>query len=129
SRLEGACKQYHARLLVSEYTFKRLRGTYRTREIDRVIVKGKTQPVGLYEIVDYHSDETFPNIVEVLNAFRDGIRSYRDRRWDAAAKAFREALDLNPADYLSQIYLDRCEHLKQSPPSEDWNGVFVMETK
>ncbi|MBI4474988.1 MAG: GAF domain-containing protein [Acidobacteria bacterium] len=129
SRLEGACKQYHARLLVSEFTFKKLRGTYRSREIDRVVVKGKTQPVGLFEIVDYHTDESFPIIMEVLNAFRYGLKSYRERRWDDAIGAFRQALEFNPADYASRMYIDRCEVLKASPPSGDWNGVWVMETK
>jgi adenylate cyclase len=129
SRLESACKQYHARLLVSEFTFKKLHGTYRIREIDRVIVQGKTQPVGLYEILDYHSDETFPNVMEVLNAFRYGVKCYRDRRWDDGIKAFRDALELNPRDFVSQMYIERCELLKHSPPPEDWNGVFVMKTK
>ncbi len=129
SRLESACKQYHARLLVSENTFKRLRGTYRSREIDRVIVKGKTQPVGIFEIVDYHTDESFPNIMEVLNSFRHGLKCYRERRWDDGIKAFQEALILNPADFLSNMYLSRCEHLKDSPPPGDWNGVWAMETK
>src|SRR6185503_17088336 len=67
SRLEGACKQYHAHLLISEFTLKKLRGTYRSREIDKVVVKGKTQPIGLIEVLDYHTDETFPNCMEVLN--------------------------------------------------------------
>jgi adenylate cyclase len=129
SRLESACKQYHARLLISEYTFKKLRGTYRSREIDRVIVSGKTQPVGLYEIVDYHTDETFPNSMEVLNAFRHGLKCYREQRWDDAVRTFRDALQLNPGDFLSQMYIDRCGHLKQSPPPENWDGVFVMKSK
>jgi adenylate cyclase len=129
SRLEGACKQYRARLLVSESTFKKLHGTYRSREIDRVLVKGKTHPVGVFEIVDYHSDESFPNIMEVLNFFRYGLKCYRERRWDDAVNAFEEALNLNPADFLSIMYLQRCEHLKKNPPPEDWNGVWVMETK
>jgi adenylate cyclase len=129
SRLEGACKQYHARLLISEYTFKRLRGTYRSREIDRVIVHGKTQPVGLYEIVDYHSDETFPNSMEVLTAFRHGLKCYREQRWNEAIRAFKESLTLNPSDFLSQMYVDRCEHLKQAPPMENWDGVYVMQSK
>jgi adenylate cyclase len=129
SRLESASKQYHARLLVSEFTIKKLHGTYRTREIDRVIVQGKTQPVGLHEVLDYHSDESFPNVMEVLNAFRHGVKCYRERRWDEGMKAFREALEFNPTDFVSQMYLDRCVHLKHSPPAEDWNGVFVMKTK
>jgi adenylate cyclase len=129
SRLEGACKQYRARLLLTEYTFGKLHGTYRSREIDRVLVKGKTQPVGVFEILDYHSEVSFPNIMEVLNFFRYGLRCYRERRWEDAISAFEEALNLNPSDFLSIMYLQRCEHLKKNPPPADWNGVWVMETK
>jgi adenylate cyclase len=129
SRLESACKQYHAHLLVSEYTIKKLRGTYRSREIDRVVVRGKTQPVGLFEIVDYHTDESFPNCMEVLNNFKYGLKCYRERRWSDGIKAFRDALALNPSDYVSQMYIERCEHLKNTPPPEDWDGVWVMQTK
>ena len=129
SRLESACKQYHARLLISEYTLKRLKRTYRTREVDRVIMRGKNQPVAIFEVLDSHSDESFPNCMEVLNNFRYGLRCYRERRWAEAIKAFRHALSLNPSDYVSQMYIDRCEHLKNSPPREDWNGVWVMQSK
>ncbi len=73
SRLESACKQYGTCVLVSEYTYKQVKGTYRVREVDRVIVKGKTQPVDVFEILDYHSEESFPNIIEMLGHFRDGI--------------------------------------------------------
>ena len=45
ARLESACKQYGARILISEFTFNALKATYKTREIDKVIVKGKTEPV------------------------------------------------------------------------------------
>jgi len=129
SRIEGACKQYHAHLLISEYTFKKLRNTYRAREIDRVVVKGKTQPVALIEVLDYHSEETFPNLMEVLNTFRYGLKCYRERRWSDGIRAFQDALTLNPNDYVSQMYIERCELLKTSPPPEDWNGVWVMQTK
>ena len=92
-------------------------------------MKGKTQPIGLYEIVDYHTEESFPNIMEVLNHFRHGLSCYRNGRWDEGIKAFREALMFNPDDYVSQMYVERCEHLKVSPPPEDWGGVWVMKSK
>ena len=92
-------------------------------------MRGKTEPVGLYEIVDYHSEESFPNIMEVLNTFRHGLKAYRERRWDDALKAFREALELNPSDFISQMYLDRSGHLKQSLPPDNWDGVYVMKSK
>ena len=129
SRLESACKQYGARVLVSEYTYKQVKGTYRVREVDRVIVKGKTQPVDVFEILDYHSEESFPNIIEMLGHFRDGIQSYRSQQWSNAEKAFGEALVLEPDDQLSKIYVERCKQLRSNPPAEDWDGVWVMTSK
>ncbi len=129
ARLESACKQYAARILISEFTYKKLRGTYRTREIDLVVVKGKTKPVAAYEVLDYHDDESFPNLMDVVNQFKDGVAKYRGGKWDAAIAAFRAALSLNPHDKLSEIYIERCEKLKLNPPQGEWDGVWVMEEK
>ncbi len=129
ARLESACKQYAACILISENTYKKLRGTYRSREVDLVIVKGKTEPVGVYEIVDYHTDETFPNVMGVMNCFKSGLAQYRKGEWDDAIAAFEEALNLNPDDTLSQIYIERCRHMKENPPGDDWNGVWIMTRK
>jgi adenylate cyclase len=129
ARLESACKQYSAHLLLSEYTVKKLHGTYRLRDIDHVVVKGKTEPVGVYEVLDYHTEETFPNLMETVSYFKDGRNFYRKGAWDKAIGAFSEALALNPTDKLSQIYIDRCSQLKESPPTGDWNGVWVMTSK
>ena len=128
SRLEGACKEYSARILISEQTFRRLRGVYRTREVDQVIVKGKTQPVSVYEVLDYHSNDTFPNLADAVNAFRDGLEKYRRGDWDEAADAFRAALKANPEDRLSQTYVERCGQLKADPPPR-WDGVWALTSK
>jgi adenylate cyclase len=128
ARLESACKQYAARILISENTYKKLRGTYRSREVDKVIVKGKTEPVGVYEVLDYHTDETFPNLMGVLNQFQSGLERYRAGAWDEAIEAFQVGLVLNPEDRILQIYIERCERLKIDPP-DDWNGVWVMTSK
>lgn len=129
SRLESACKQYGTKILVSEFTVNKLQGTYRMREVDRVVVKGKTEPVAVHEILAYHTPESFPGIGEVLGLFKDGISAYRARHWDAAIKVFGECLAINPNDKPSQLYIERAKILKQTPPSEDWTGVWVMESK
>jgi adenylate cyclase len=129
ARLEGACKQYHARILVSEHTVAKLKGVYRLREIDRVQVKGKTKPVDIYECLDYHSETTFPNMMDVMGHFRDGVNNYRGRNFDKAMKSFNEALKANPDDKMSEEYLARCEIMKLDPPAKDWNGVWVMKSK
>ena len=79
SRLESACKEYSAQILASEFTVRSLKGTYRSREVARVVVKGKTEPVGVYEMLDYHTDESFPNMPLVLNHFRKGVGLLQER--------------------------------------------------
>jgi adenylate cyclase len=129
SRLEGACKQYSARILLSEFTQERLKGVYRLREVDRVIVKGKTQPVSVYECLDYHDERSFPNLMENLGAFGEGLARYRDRDFEKAVHWFEEALKANKGDKLSDVYVDRCLQLIADPPPEDWIGVWVMSEK
>ena len=128
ARLESACKQYDAQILISDLTHRQLKGVYRTREVDRVIVKGKTEPVAIHEVLDYHTDATFPNLMDVVNDFRDGIDSYRRGDWDAAIGSFQRCLRAHPADALSATYVDRCEQLRASPP-ENWDGIWVMTSK
>src|SRR5581483_5104744 len=72
SRLESACKHYGARILLSEFTQAQLKGVYRLREADKVVVKGKTKPVSIYECLDYHDDASFPNLMDTLGAFNEG---------------------------------------------------------
>ena len=129
ARLESACKQYGAKLLISEFTYRKLKGTYRTREIDLAVVKGKTRPVAVVEVLDFHTEETFPHIVDVLGLFKDGLAKYRGRRWDEATRLFGEALALNPKDKPSQIHIERSAYLKGNPPPEDWDGAWVLESK
>ncbi len=129
ARLESACKQYGTKILVSEFTMRKLKGTYREREIDLVVVKGKTKPVSIHEILAYHTRESFPGIGEVLGKFKDGLSAYRARKWDAAIRLFSDCLAINPNDKPSMIYVERARHLKENPPPDDWSGVWIMESK
>ena len=128
ARLESACKQYSARILISEHTYEKLHGTYRIRDIDDVVVKGKTEPVRVYEVLDYHNDQTCPNLMDVVNYFTEGRKQYHEGHWDKAISAFKETLKANPMDKLSETYIERCQHLKKAKP-KDWNGVWVMTSK
>jgi adenylate cyclase len=129
ARLESACKEYSAQILTSEFTLEQLRGTYRTREIDLVIVKGKTEPVAVHEVLDYHDEQTFPNMRDVLSQFSHGLDSYRRANWRTAVSAFEQALSLNPQDNLCQTYIDRCHFYEANPPGDDWDRVWTMTSK
>ena len=129
SRLESLCKQYHASILISDNTVRRLKGTYRIREVDRVQVKGKTESVGVYEVLDYHTEETYPNLMDTVNLFCDGLALYRRREWDKAISRFNEALRLNPDENLCGMYIERCNRFRDEPPGDDWDGGWIMKTK
>ncbi len=128
ARLESACKSYAARILISDFTYQKLKGTYQIRYIDDVIVKGKTEAVGVREVLDYHTPETFPNLMDTVNHFNEGRISFKAGDWEKSIGSFKECLKANPNDKLSQIYIDRCETMKQRSP-RDWDGIWVMDTK
>ena len=128
ARLESACKQYAARIIISEYTQKNLKGTYRIRDIDDVVVKGKTEPVRIYEVLDYHTSESFTNMMDNVGYFGEAREKYRNGDFAHAFKLFNYALNANPKDQLTKIYVDRCNNLMMNPP-EEWNGVYVMTEK
>ena len=128
ARLESACKQYNARILISDFTFKKLKGTYRIRNIDDVVVKGKTEPIGVYEVLDYHNDTTFPNLMDVVNHFNEGRKKYKTGNFNDAINSFTECIKANENDNLSKTYIDRCNQLIKENPKE-WDGIWVMKSK
>ncbi len=129
SRLEGACKHYGARILLSELTRAKLRGVYRLREVDRIVVKGKSEPVAMFECLDYHDDESFPNLLEAVGMFNEGLAKYRSGDFVEAGRWFEQALTANPADAVAALYVERCRALVESPPGADWDGTWVMTDK
>ncbi len=129
SRLEGACKHYGARILLSELTHGKLKGVYRLREVDRVIVKGKTKPVAVFECLDYHDADSFPNLMETVGAFNEGLARYRDADFAGAGEWFERALKANPGDRVAARYRDQSGALLESPPPADWDGTSVLTEK
>ena len=128
ARVESACKKYGAHILTTEYSFNAFKATYRTRQVDNMIVKGKTEPVKIYEVLDYHTKESFPNMIEVLEMFNNAMEFYNEAKWDDAIKYFKKAEKANPKDKASIMYIDRCKTLKKQNP-KDWNGVWISKSK
>jgi adenylate cyclase len=129
ARLESACKQYTAKILISENTKVKLHGTYRIRAVDKVIVKGKTKPVAIYEVLDGYSAEEFPEVMDVVGYFTAGIEHYRKMDWNKAISYFKKALKANPKDQLTHSYIERCVYFIENPPGDTWNGVWVLTSK
>jgi len=127
SRLEGVNKSYKTNIIISEFTFQRVKNEFTCMELDSVRVKGKKRPVRIYSLV---GDKNLPGIQEeVINQFNQGITFYKRRKWDNAIHIFENITAMDPDLYAAQVYIDRCFALKKNPPPANWDGVYTMTTK
>jgi adenylate cyclase len=129
SRLEGITKNYGTRIIISETTFESVREQFSCRELDRVRVKGKLQPVVIYELLAKKTDKLAPHIQEGLVEFAKGCSLYNERNFGEAIIAFTAGMNKMPDDRASQVYIDRCLEYLANPPNENWDGVYEFKTK
>lgn len=126
SRLEGLTKQYGVAILVSEITANAA-DKYLYRELDRVRVKGKEQPVAIFEPIAL-KDEISAETREQLKRYHQALEHYRKQQWDLAEPLFKR-LQQEEDQLLYRIYLQRIERYRQTPPPADWDGVFIHLSK
>ncbi len=129
SRLESANKMYRSRILLSEYTYELVKDRAFARELDMIVVKGKTNPVKIYELISDKTEGVSDEKRRMVEIYCAALARYRSREWRIAAELFEKALLANSGDYPSEMYLERCRMYQLNPPPPDWNGVFVMKTK
>jgi len=128
SRLEGLNKEYGTRIIISESTQKEVRSQRAlVRELDMIRVKGKLQPVTIYEVLD--ADVLGKDGNDLVELFSRGLADYKKRDWRGAAQAFEQLLDRWPNDGPARIFLQRCEEYLADEPEAAWDGVYVMKHK
>jgi len=128
SRLESVNKQYGTRIIVGEETWTRVKDEFEARELDWIRVKGKAQPVAIYELLS-EANGLSDQMRAQRARYAEGLMLYRQRQWNEAAERFRAVLDLDPSDGPSRTLFERCTLAVVTPPLEPWDGVYVMTTK
>jgi adenylate cyclase len=127
SRLEGITKQYGVGFIAGESTRELLKKEFVVRELDRVRVKGKVDPVGIYEPVGEEGKVAAEDMDEI-KLWNQALRAYRAQDWDKAEVTLMNLQRIKPR-YLYDLYVKRVEHLRKEPPGENWDGVTIFETK
>jgi class 3 adenylate cyclase len=128
ARLEGANKIYGTRALISEDTNRLAADFVETREIDTVLVVGKTEPQRVFELLG-RKGELAGERCELREAFAEGLQAYRGREWEKARAAFEACLEIAPGDGPSKVFLNRTARFCATAPGADWNGVWSLAEK
>jgi adenylate cyclase len=130
SRLEGVNRYYNTNILISEYTLQHTTpGKFKTRMVDIIKVKGKSESVRIYEVYGDDSSILSPDVVAYCSTYQEGLEAYLNRRFDVAIEKFHEALLFRPEDLTSKIMIDRINGIKPEDISGDWDGSFLYTTK
>lgn len=128
SRLEGANKFYDTRILLGPRTYELAAPDIEAREIDRLRVKGKKEPVVVYELLARKGGLSAEQ-QRVMKTYEEGLEAYKRRDFKAAAAQFGGVLALDPTDGPSRVYLERTKEYLVAPPPAGWDGVYELTSK
>jgi len=127
SRLEGITKEYGVGIIVGEGTRNAVSDIV-FRELDLVRVKGKNQPVAIYEPLGLQG-ELDKSLLDDASLFEQALKNYRTMEWDSAEQILSGLQRLSPESLLYKLYLERIAHFRADPPDPGWDGVFQFKTK
>jgi adenylate cyclase len=128
SRLEGLTKVYNVGVLIGEQTRNLLPSGWAFREVDLVVVKGRREPVAVYEPMG-PKDQLDPGLREDLARHRGALQLYRARRWDEAEMEFFKLAQGPRPHPLYTLFIQRIMALREAPPGDDWHGDYVFQHK
>lgn len=129
SRLEGLTKEYGLDFIIGEQAAELAKDRFHLQLVDRVRVKGKSQPVRVYTVLGRSSDPLPPERVAYLHEYQAAMALYTKAQFAEAGALFQNCLVLLPDDPLTKVYTSRCEDLQVTPVDESWDGVFTMKSK
>ena len=129
ARLEGLTRIYGVDILVGAVAANLIRDEFHLRSVARAQVKGKTEPVDVFTIVEARTAALDQELLIWLETYEEGIRKFRDRDFIQAKILFSRFLEFYPEDSLAKMYLERSLEYEQDPPDKAWNAVEVFEKK
>jgi len=131
SRVESMTKVHGAKVLISGNTYVQLLDPmeFTLREVDRVIVAGKTEPVVVYELLDVDSETLREQKCDSAKRFAQGLHCYRTGEFREARLFFADCLVRAPLDEAAALYIGRCAELIARPPAGVWDGTTVLLVK
>ncbi|HKY90328.1 MAG TPA: adenylate/guanylate cyclase domain-containing protein [Nevskiaceae bacterium] len=128
SRVEGLTKEYGVPILCTEFTRAGAPSDWSFREVDLVRVKGRKEPVAIYEPLG-PKDALDPALRQDLARHRGAMKLYRQQAWDQAEVEFYNLTRSGRPHAIYELFLKRIAYLRQNPPGAGWDGSFTFTTK
>jgi adenylate cyclase len=131
SRFEGANKVFGSAIMIGETTYRLAQEQILARILAKIVVKGKTEPVVVYELMGMKGlpQSGSEPLERLIPAFNEAFVSFSKGEFDAAALAFKQCLSYSPEDGPSRFYLDLCETYRSNPPKPPFQGEIVLTSK
>jgi adenylate cyclase len=131
SRLEGLTSLYGAKIIISSDTFGCLedRKAFKSRELDWLHVKGKSQPITIYEIYNNADAYMAEGKKKTERYIKRGLFDRQTQDWTQAIESFRQALAIYPEDVAAKFHIEQCLALQKNPPPSDWDGAVKLDYK
>ncbi|NBW83201.1 adenylate/guanylate cyclase domain-containing protein, partial [bacterium] len=107
SRLESLNKIYGTRILISEDTWKIVHKDFEWRQIDSIVVQGRTNACRIFEIVA-EKGQVSDEKARTLSNFNEAMFLYMERKWNDASRVLTEFLKGHPEDKATKLILERC---------------------
>jgi adenylate cyclase len=127
SRLEGLTRVYGVPILVGANTRQIVKSVV-FREIDRVKVKGKDEPVDIFEPMGIEG-QVEKTVMDEIKLWHKALRAYRAQKWDEAELDLFNLQRMSPECKLYELYFERIKECRADPPGPDWDGVTAFKTK
>ncbi len=127
SRLEGLTRNYGVGIIASETTKDKVRG-FVFRELDKVKVKGKDEPVAIYEVVGAEGEVDKKELDEI-KLWHQCLKLYRSQEWDQVEVTLLNLQRMRPGFKLYEEFVERIAELRKDPPGAGWDGVTKFKTK
>ncbi len=129
ARIESQSSNYGVSIVISETTYAQA-DDFAVLEIDRIIVKGKSEPIRIFALLGSPAVAQTPLFLDLAWRHEALLHAYRERQWDEALQHIDTCTQLWPSlEPLYDLYRDRIENFLVVPPSADWDGVFVATKK
>jgi adenylate cyclase len=135
ARLESAAKQYGVYTMISHNTCELVRNDFLVRQVDKITVVGKSEPVVVYELLARKADDD-GRFGPLLDLYQEGLNYFYAREWDAAIGKLEAANEKEPFKAVapngmtpSKKIIEYCEMYRSHPPDADWDGVMRLSSK